>query len=314
MMPEPYAFAERFSNAPATLIRAKDGRITFWSAAMEQRYGFHAEQAVGCIAHRLLKTTSWQALDRIELELVERQTWSGGLIHCRANGHPVMTANHWYLHNEIDGQEPLVTELHADILPSGTPANDQLADIMTTLAHELSQPLTAIGNYVTATKLAMQPAWIDKIRINEGLSESAIQVGRANELLRRLQALGNDLRDKSDKLRRAQERLTGTRADAERLKLASRKAVEASRAVRAKAAEARMGRQQACDALTASTAAMSYRNGIVVNAEALQHLLRHQGWQQTADGLGEILDRLQQVLESQGYDVTAPPQHDGAPE
>ena len=43
-------------NAPAMLIRTMQGHVTHWSPAMEQRYGFTANEAVGQIAHQLLGT------------------------------------------------------------------------------------------------------------------------------------------------------------------------------------------------------------------------------------------------------------------
>ena len=60
------------SNDRAILVRSLDGRITFWSPAMERRYGFTSEEAVGKVAHQLLGTTSWQAWDEIQNELLKQ--------------------------------------------------------------------------------------------------------------------------------------------------------------------------------------------------------------------------------------------------
>ena len=104
------------SDSPAALIRGMDGLIAFWSPAMEHRYGFAAEEAVGQVSHQLLRTSSWQEIGEIEAVLVDRNVWHGGLIHRRADGQPVMAANHWHLHRRTNDQEMLVTELHSDIV------------------------------------------------------------------------------------------------------------------------------------------------------------------------------------------------------
>ena len=134
------------SHSPAALIRGMDGFIAYWSSAMEDRYGFTAEQAVGRVSHQLLRTSSWQEIGEIEAVLVDRNVWDGGLIHRRADGQSVLAANHWHLHRRTNDQDMLVTELHSDIVAAGTDAGRQLADVMTAITQELSQPLTALGS------------------------------------------------------------------------------------------------------------------------------------------------------------------------
>ena len=47
---------EMLTASPGLLIRTIEGRLTFWPAGMEQRYGFTSKQALGQISHKLLRT------------------------------------------------------------------------------------------------------------------------------------------------------------------------------------------------------------------------------------------------------------------
>ncbi len=100
-----------WTGRPSALIRTLDGCITYWSPEMERRYGYAAEEAVGQVAHKLLRTASWLALDEIDRILVKCNAWRGGLIHYRADGQPVIASNHWHLHQQAQGRIPIVTEL-----------------------------------------------------------------------------------------------------------------------------------------------------------------------------------------------------------
>lgn len=198
---------------PAALVRTPEGHIAFWSPAMEQRYGFAAEEAVGQEAHRLLQTKSWQALHEIEATLEARHSWIGGLIHQRADKRPVMAAHHWQLHRA--GSEVFVTELHSDIVAVDTPQAAQLADVIATIAQELSQPLAALSGYIGGVQRAFARPWPDRSYLGHGMEEAAKQIVRASELLQRVRAMGENLR--SSRLRGAHARLSEAMEHSERL-------------------------------------------------------------------------------------------------
>jgi len=172
---------------------------------MQQRYGFAPHDAIGQVSCDLLRTRSWRALHEIESALAEESAWSGGLIHHRADGRPVISANYWHLHGDPHNQDSLVTELHCDIVPSGKPAG-QLADIIAALAQEMSEPLTAIGNYVAGAQRDLQPAWPNRQRAGEALAKAAAQLARATAVLGRMRAIGHSLSD--PRLTRLHEKLT----------------------------------------------------------------------------------------------------------
>lgn len=201
------------SGAPAVLVRAMDGRITLWSPAMKQRYGFTSEQAQGQVAHQLLRTIFWQPLQDVEAVLLDQKFWSGGLIHLRSDGHPVMTAHYWHLHIDVTGSKPMVTELHSDIMPAGETAAGQLADVMAIVAHELSQPMTAIGAYINAAHGLMQTAWLDRERLSQALTGTAKQVDRVKQRMAEFRAAAEALRRASGNAvtHTAKQRLTDER-------------------------------------------------------------------------------------------------------
>ena len=93
---------------------------------MRKRYGFTSSEALGRVSHELLGTGFPQTLKTIQAVLVDRGSWSGCLIHHRADGVAVMTVNHWHVHRDLNGQAAVITEVHSDIVPPGTAAGVRL--------------------------------------------------------------------------------------------------------------------------------------------------------------------------------------------
>ena len=164
--------------SPDTLIRTMDGRITFWSPDLDQRYGFTSSEALGCISHQLLRTIFPQALPEIEATLACQKTWSGVLIHRHADGRAVMTVNHWYVHQDIGNQACLVTEVHSDIAQEGKEYAANIADVLAALAHELSEPLTAISYYVDGAQRILQRGWPDLENVRKALAQVSSEITR----------------------------------------------------------------------------------------------------------------------------------------
>ena len=180
---------------PGRLIRTMEGHITSWSADMQRRYGFTSEEAEGHTSHQLLRSIFPQALPTIEITLRQRNSWSGGVIHHHADGRAVMAANHWYVYRDVDRQACLVTEVHSDIAPDGSDVVHQLADVLAALARELSEPLTAINNYVAGVQLVLQQGWPDRQSVREALAQASRQIVRGAEGVNLLRHLANDIRE-----------------------------------------------------------------------------------------------------------------------
>ena len=185
------------SEPPAMLIRTMTGHITLWSPAMEERYGFTASEALGHVAHQLLRTIFWKSLHEIEAALVAQKSWGGGLLHRRADGRLAMTAHHWHIHSDVAGHEPLVSELHSDIAVADARGANVLADIIGVLGHELSQPMTAVSNYITGANRLVQPASANRPNSGDALIAAAEQMARVKEGMALFRQLGDTLRPSS---------------------------------------------------------------------------------------------------------------------
>jgi len=191
-----FSMATRANKLPATLIRTLEGRVCAWSHGMESRYGFPASQVIDVPSHQLLRTVSRQTFDESNRELLDQQTWSGGLIHRRSDGRPIATASSWHLHPKSNGGAPLVTEVHADIVPAGSEAGAALADIVTALSHEMREALTALGLYTMASRRVLRAAWPDCVLAGQALTQAMGQIHRTNETVRLMRELSQQLLDR----------------------------------------------------------------------------------------------------------------------
>ena len=97
------------------LVRRWDGTIDHWTAGCESLYGWKAQEAVGQIAHVLLKRTFPEPLDRIQDRLRSAGTWKGELEHVKRDGSRVLVSTHWVLSSDNPDGPPRVIETHTDI-------------------------------------------------------------------------------------------------------------------------------------------------------------------------------------------------------
>jgi len=181
--------------APDRMIRTTEGRITAWSPGMQRRYGFTSEEAQGRISHQLLRTAFPQALQAIEATLEQQNSWSGGLIHRRADGTAVMARNHWYVYHDADCQSRFVAEVHSNIAQDGNAVRDELADVLAALAHELTEPLVAISDYVDGAQRSLRAGWPDLNSVREAIERASTQIARGAEGMRLLRELADTMRN-----------------------------------------------------------------------------------------------------------------------
>jgi signal transduction histidine kinase len=180
---------------------------------MADRYGYPAGDALGQPAHRLLRTSFPRALADIEAMLLSRNSWTGGAIHRHADGGPVPAVNRWTLCRDAAGDAWRVTEVHSDIgRPVAAPdadlaasnealadivvSHEALADIIALLAHELSEPLTAIGNYVAGARRILQAGWPDLGQARMAMGEAVRQIGRGGDGVSLLRAVAAAIRER----------------------------------------------------------------------------------------------------------------------
>ncbi len=104
------------------LVRRWDGVIDHWTAGCERLYGWTAEEAVGQIAHVLLKTTFPGPLDRIQAQLREAGSWKGELERVRRDGSRVLVSTHWVLSRHQHRRR--ATEGHRDAYRHNSPVSN----------------------------------------------------------------------------------------------------------------------------------------------------------------------------------------------
>jgi PAS domain S-box-containing protein len=97
------------------LIRGQDGRIRHWTEGTARLYGFGADEAVGRIAHELLRTRFPYPLETIERDFAAGGSWRGELRHRRKDGAEIVVESVWTLRDVRDGGPPSVIEVNADV-------------------------------------------------------------------------------------------------------------------------------------------------------------------------------------------------------
>jgi signal transduction histidine kinase len=155
---------------------------------MERRYGFTSEQAIGRITHDLLHTTFPCPLHHIQAALLAHDAWSGGVIHHHADGRTVTAMSRWALFRAGADSEAIVIETYSSA------ASLELADLLAIFANELSQPLTAIGNYIDGAHRTLQDRTEDQELARKAMTLAGIQVMRGADQVRLLRRLASDLR------------------------------------------------------------------------------------------------------------------------
>jgi PAS domain S-box-containing protein len=98
-------------DVAAVLVRTPEGTIRHWSAGAERLFGYSAAEAVGQVAHELLRTRFAEGGRRAaSAELMRTGHWHGELRHRRRDGGVVTVAATWALRTPRHGEEPLVVE------------------------------------------------------------------------------------------------------------------------------------------------------------------------------------------------------------
>jgi signal transduction histidine kinase len=140
------------------------------------------------MAHQLLRTVYPQPTLDIAAVLAERNQWDGPLLQRHMDGHLMMTSSTWYLHRHTDG-DSFVTELHHDLADLNDTACADVANLLAALAHELSEPLTAITGYLGGMREVLRSPGQDLASVRAATHAAAEQATRAAEAVRLLRHL-----------------------------------------------------------------------------------------------------------------------------
>jgi PAS domain S-box-containing protein len=99
----------------AVLSLTWDGVIEFWNRGAEERYGWPAAEALGKVAHHLLRTEFPEPLPDIKQKLARDGYWQGELIHCKRDGGRIDVASRWALRRDLEGRPCGFLEITTDI-------------------------------------------------------------------------------------------------------------------------------------------------------------------------------------------------------
>ena len=99
----------------AIIVRDMENRITYWSRGAEEQYGWKKEEAVGQIAHTLLKTRFNEPLGQVDATLRRDHYWEGEVVHARKDGREITVASRRVLQIKADGKPAAIFEINNDV-------------------------------------------------------------------------------------------------------------------------------------------------------------------------------------------------------
>ena len=91
------------------------GVIEYWNRTAERIYGWKAQEAIGRVSHRLLKTKYPVPFDCIEAQLLHTGCWEGELIQARKDGTRLIVASRWTLQRDACSIPVAIVETNSDI-------------------------------------------------------------------------------------------------------------------------------------------------------------------------------------------------------
>ena len=91
-----------------------DGAIIFWNSGSEQLYGWTKNEAMGKLAHELLKTEFPVKVADFTSRLMVADEWSGELIQYARDGARLVISSHAIVHRDNDGKPDAVIVVNND--------------------------------------------------------------------------------------------------------------------------------------------------------------------------------------------------------
>jgi PAS domain S-box-containing protein len=114
-----HAHAEQASLLDLTqdsvLVRDPQNVITYWNRGGEALYGWSRAEAIGKVAHKLLKTTFPIPLEQISNTLLREGRWEGEVLHRRRDGTELIVASRWSLQRDENGTSIGTLESNTDV-------------------------------------------------------------------------------------------------------------------------------------------------------------------------------------------------------
>jgi two-component system sensor kinase FixL len=188
------------SSNDAIIGKTLDGKITAWNAAAERMFGYTAAEVGGRSVtilfppDRLTEEAEFLALiargERIEHYETVRRRKDGSDIAVSVSISPIR--NHRgevvgaaKIARDITGRkaaEQRIQELQLELLHAARLST--MGQMAASITHELTQPLTAIANYLFAAQRLQSTPPVDASLLNEALQKALAQTARAGQVLR----------------------------------------------------------------------------------------------------------------------------------
>jgi PAS domain S-box-containing protein len=111
----------------AIYVRDMKGVIRYWNRGAEELYGWPAEDAVGEVAHELLKTVSPLPFEQIEAELLRTDRWQGELVKTKKDGTQMVAASRWSLKRDDRGA-PVATLVTSNDITARKRAEEEMRE------------------------------------------------------------------------------------------------------------------------------------------------------------------------------------------
>ena len=99
----------------AVIVRGASDRIILWNRGAEEVYGWTRKEALGRVAHALLKTRSPKLPAELRSTVAEAGHWQGELVQVRKDGREIVVDSHWVALRGADGSLSGVLEANRDV-------------------------------------------------------------------------------------------------------------------------------------------------------------------------------------------------------
>jgi PAS domain S-box-containing protein len=99
----------------AILSLDPDGTIRYWNSGAERMYGWSKAEAVGKIAHELLKTKYPDSIEQIRQQTASAGHWEGELEHTCRDGAVIRVLSRWAVRLDGSGQSVGLLEINTDV-------------------------------------------------------------------------------------------------------------------------------------------------------------------------------------------------------
>ncbi|MEM5317134.1 ATP-binding protein [Paraburkholderia sp. JHI869] len=178
-------------------VRDMGNTITFWNRGAEALLGWKSEETIGKVSHSLLRSRYPVDFDEIKQTLLETGYWEGEVVHTAKNGAIVTAETRCSLLRNTQGEPAAILETGTDI--TARKRNEEalgrvtrattIGELGASVAHELRQPLAAIGADSSAGLMWLNRALPNVDEALSSLHRISAECRRATEIIQHVRAL-----------------------------------------------------------------------------------------------------------------------------